>query len=269
MNRRRFDLFTAACVGALLLVFLLMGCVLLIIVFRGAAALPAHLASQQTLFALGLSVKSASLSTLFCFLLAVPAAYVLTRVRLPFRGVIEGLLELSMSLPYIVLGLSLLILFSSPMGKALSAAGFPVVFSQNGIVIAQLVVNLPFAIRLVVTAFHGVDQKLERVAGLLGAPPAKRFSSILLPLSRHGLISAFVLIWSRALGEFGATLMLVGVTRLKTETLPGNIYLNVSTNHIDSALASAFLLLVLSGISLAISAWMTKADRRKDRYATD
>ena len=266
MNRRRPDLFTALCAGALVVTFLLMGCVLLIIVLRGAAALPGHLASRQTLFALALSVKSACISTVFCFLLAVPTAYLLTRAHIPLRGVVEGVLELTMSLPYIVLGLSLLILFSSPAGKALSAAGFPVVFSQNGIIVAQLVVNLPFAIRLAITAFHGVDRKLETVAGLLGASPARRFFTILLPLSRHGLISAFILIWSRALGEFGATLMLVGVTRMKTETLPGNIYLNVSTNHIDSALASAFLLLALSAVSLAVSGWMTRADGRRSRY---
>ncbi len=267
MKRRAIDPFVILCIVALLLTFLLMGRVLLVIVFRGIGALPAHLASRQTLFALGLSVKSASISSVFCFILAVPTAYTLARVHLPLRGAVEAVLELTMSLPYIVLGLSLLILFSSPAGKTLSAAGFPVVFDQNGIIIAQLVVNLPFAIKLVTTAFQGVDRKLETVAGLLGASTGMQFFSILLPLSRNTLISAFVLIWSRALGEFGATLMLVGVTRMKTETLPGNIYLNVSTNDIDSALASAFLLLVLSTVSLAVSAWVTRNDRRQSRYA--
>lgn len=174
-----------------------------------------------------------------------------------------------MTLPYIVLGLSLLILFSSPMGKTLKTIGFPVIFHQNGIILAQLAVNLPFAIRLITLAFKDIDNKLEAVAGLLGATPFRRFYTILLPLCKNALVSAFILIWSRALGEFGATLMLVGVTRMKTETLPGNIYLNVSTNNLDGALASAFILLLLSAAALFVSDRVTRADRRKNRYARE
>lgn len=171
-----------------------------------------------------------------------------------------------MTLPYIVIGLSLLILFSTPAGKALKSAGLPFVFHQNGIVMAQLAVNLPFAIKLAVMAFQGVNRKLEAVAGLLGASRFQQFRTIILPLCKNTLISSFILIWSRALGEFGATLMLVGVTRMKTETLPGNIYLNVSTNQIDGALASAFLLLILAAFSLFISHLVTRTDWRKQRY---
>ncbi len=233
---------------------------------RDMASLPTCLFSDEVQYALGLSVWTACLSSVLCFLLAVPTAYTLTRIQLPCRPLVEILLELTMSLPYIVLGLSLLILFSSPLGKALKGAGFPVVFSQNGIVIAQLVVNLPFAIKLVSTAFSGVDPKLERVAGLLGATPAKSFMTILLPLCKNALISAFILVWSRALGEFGATLMLVGVTRMKTETLPASIYLNVSTNDLGGALASAFILLTISALSLTIANGLTRNHRRHRRY---
>jgi molybdate transport system permease protein len=96
----------------------------------------------------------------------------------------------------------------------------------------------------------------------------KKLTAIILPLCKNTLISSFILIWSRALSEFGATLMLVmlvGVTRMKTETLPGNIYLNVSTNQIDGALASAFLLLILAAFSLFISHLVTRTDWRKQR----
>ena len=95
----------------------------------------------------------------------------------------------------------------------------------------------------------------------------QRFRTILLPLCRNALIGSLVLIWSRALGEFGATLMLVGVTRMKTETLPGNIYLNVSSNDLDSAMASAFVLLLLSGLSLAASNLLTGREGERRRYA--
>ena len=75
-----------------------------------------------------------------------------------------------------------------------------------------------------------------------------------------------ILVWARALGEFGATLMLVGVTRMKTETLPGSIYLNVSTNDLNAALASAFILLLLTAVSLVIDAVFRRLGRGRSRY---
>lgn len=269
MKKRKYDFFTIVCFIIMLIVLFFVGGIILIITVRGLFAIPEHLREKETVFALFLSIKTALISTIFCFLLAVPTAYVLTHVLIPLKGGIEILLELTMTLPYIVFGLSLLILFSSPLGKQLKACGFAVVFDQNGIIIAQLAVNLPFAIKLVVMAFREVNQKLESVAALLGASPFQRFYTILLPLCKNTLVSAFILIWSRALGEFGATLMLVGVTRMKTETLPGNIYLNVSTNHLEGALASAFLLLVLAAISLFISNRITRGNKKNHRYVQE
>ena len=245
MKKHKIDLFTLFCYIITLFVLCFIGGIVCIIIFRGGYVFAEHLKDRETLFATWMSVKTALISSILCFFVAIPTGYVLTHLPVPFRGSVEAVLELTMTLPYIVIGLSLLILFSTPAGKALKSAGLPFVFHQNGIVMAQLAVNLPFAIKLAVMAFQGVNRKLEAVAGLLGA-------------SR--------LIWSRALGEFGATLMLVGVTRMKTETLPGNIYLNVSTNQIDGALASAFLLLILAAFSLFISHLVTRTDRRKQRY---
>ena len=245
---------------------LFVGSNLFIIAIRGLRSLPASFRQAETVFAVRLSVRSACISTVLCFFLALPTSYLLTKTELPFRNVVEVVLELTMSLPYIVLGLSLLILFSSSAGKALKAAGFPVVFSRNGIVLAQLMVNLPYAIKLSSTALRSVDGKLEKVAGLLGAPPGRRFITVILPCCRTAIISAIILVWARALGEFGATLMLVGVTRMKTETLPGSIFLNVSTNDLNAALASAFILLMLTALSLIIDALLRKIGRRESRY---
>lgn len=258
--------FQVFCGALTVLAFLLIGSNILVISFRGIRSLPGCISHSETLFAIKLSIKSACISTLICFLLAIPTAYTLARSRVPFRPLIAMILELTMSLPYIVLGLSLLILFSSPAGKLLKVLGLPVVFSPNGIIIAQLVVNLPFAINLASAAFQSVDPKLEYVAGLLGATPARSFFTVLLPLCRNSLISALILIWSRSLGEFGATLMLVGVTRRKTETLPASIYLDVSTNELNGALASAFILLIISAASLGIANFLTRAGRKQSRY---
>lgn len=167
--------FRVLCGLAALAALALIGSNVAVILLRGAKSLPEALTQPETLFALGTSLKTASISTVLCFVLAVPTAYLLTRTEFPGRAAVEMLLELTMSLPYIVLGVSLLILFSSPAGKALKAAGLPVVFSQNGIVLAQLTVNLPFAVQLASTAFRRADRKLEYVAGLLGAGEARRF----------------------------------------------------------------------------------------------
>ena len=173
-----------------------------------------------------------------------------------------------MSLPNIVLGLSMLILFSTVLGDGLKDLGISVIFHQNGIILAQLIVNLPFAIKLTVTAFQEVDSKLEKVAGLLGAGPAGRFFRVTLPLSKNALISTIILVWSRALGEFGATLMLVGVTRMKTETLPAGIYLNVSVNDLTGALACAFILLIISAAALGVAAVFSGQNRKRNRYGS-
>lgn len=266
MKNHRADIFTVLCYIVTILAVCFIGGIVCIIIFRGGVVFTTHLKDRETLFAVWLSVKTGLISSILCFCVAIPTGYALTHLPVPFSGGIEVILELTMTLPYIVIGLSLLILFSTPAGKMLKAAGFPFVFHQNGIVAAQLAVNLPFAIKLIVMAFQGVNRKLETVAGLLGASRFQQFRTIVLPLCRNTLISSFILIWSRALGEFGATLMLVGVTRMKTETLPGNIYLNVSTNQIDGALASAFLLLILAALSLFISRLVTRTDWRKQRY---
>lgn len=266
-GKRKPDIFQAACIAVTVVVFFMTGGNILMIICRGMTQITQVLTSQETLFAIGLSVKSALISSAVCLLLAIPTAYAVTKMKFLFCRVVEVILELTMSLPYIVIGLSLLLVFSSAPGKYLKELGIQVVFHPNGIILAQLIVNLPFAIKLIVTAFDGVDEKMEKIAGLLGGTPFQVFATIIIPLCKNSIISAFILIWSRALGEFGATLMLVGVTRMKTETLSGSIFLNVSVNNIEGALASSFILLFLSGLSLSISGWLCRSNRKMCRYA--
>jgi len=235
----------------------------------GITHLPQALASREIRFSIGLSLMTSSISTAICILLAIPAAYALTRLRIPCRRLVEILLELPLSLPHLILGFALLVMFSSPWGKALRNAGFPVIFSANGVIVAQLAVNLPLAIRLIRTAFSEVDPRLEVIAGTLGASWWKRFLTITLPLSRNAILSAIVLVWSRALGEFGAALMVAGVTRMKTETLPGSIYLNVSAGNNEMALAAASILLFISALSLGLMALLDRSGRHTRIKETD
>lgn len=237
---------------------LFIGSAILTIVASGVTHLGEAVSSEEVLFSLRMSVITSTISTTLCLLLALPTSYALTRTNMPLKRAAETLMQLTLSLPYILLGFALLLMFSSPAGKALREWGFAVVFQPTGIVFAQLIVNLPFSIRMVRTAFDDVNPRLEFVAQTLGATSFDTFKTIILPLCRNAIISTFVLTWARGMGEFGATLMLVGVTRMRTETLPGSIYLSISTGNTDTAMATAMIMLVVSAITLVVANVLNK-----------
>ena len=235
------------------MVLLFIGSAIFAIVAGGISHFGEAISSEEVLFSLRMSVTTSSISTVICLLLSLPTAYALSHVAFPGKRLAEILMELTLSLPYILLGFALLLIFSSPLGKALKEAGFAVVFSPMGIVFAQMIVNLPFAIRMMRTAFAGVNPRIEFVAQTLGAMPWDVFRTIIVPMCRNQIISAFVLTWARGMGEFGATLMLVGVTRMKTETLPGSIYLSISTGNTETAMATAMIMLLVSAFTLVVA----------------
>ena len=245
---RKRDVFSGVSMAVATVVLLFVGSAIVAIVAGGIAHFGEAVTSAEVLFSLRMSVVTSSISTVLCLVLALPTAYALSRTNMPFKRVAEVLMELTLSLPYI-----LLLIFSSPFGKALKEAGLAVVFEPAGIVFAQLIVNLPFAIRMVRTAFADVSPRMEFVAKTLGATPGDVFRTIILPQCRNALISTFVLTWARGMGEFGATLMLVGVTRMKTETLPGSIYLSISTGNNETAMATAMIMLLLSAATLVVA----------------
>lgn len=239
------------------------------IIIRGVPFLPYVFQNEEVRFAVKLSVETSLISTAICLILGVASAYALIRSDMPLKRFCSMIIELPLSLPNIMLGLSLMLMFASVPGKFLSAHGFPVIFSVNGIVMAHLMINLPFVIRMIKTAFLSIDPRLEWIAGSLGASPLRRFFTVTLPLAKNAILGAGILAWSRALGEFGATLMLVGATRMKTETLPTSIYLNMATGDTGPAMAAALILLFISALSLVVSALLerrtgaSRADHRK------
>ena len=249
----KLDLFSFVSIAIAILVMIFMGSLVWAIILGGAPSFALALQSEEVSFAIKMSFMTSTVSTVICMVIALPTAYALTRTNMPFKRFISVLLELTLSMSYLLLGLSLLIIFSSDFGKMLKDMGIKVVFNQLGIVIAQLTVNLPFSIRMVRTAFSGVEERYEYIAQLMGASKFESFITITLPLCKSALVSAFILTWSRGLGEFGATLMLVGVTRMKTETLPGSIYLNISTGNNSMAMATAMITLLISAFLLMLS----------------
>lgn len=247
------ELFPALTIIIAIVALLFIGSAVIAIVASGITHFHEALTSAEVMFSLRMSVVTSVISTAICLTLALPTAYALSHTNMPCKRIAGIVMELTLSLPYILLGFALLLIFSSPFGKALKDIGLAVVFQPAGIVFAQLIVNLPFAIRMVRTALDEVNPRMEFVAKTLGARSWQVFRDIILPQARNSIISCAVLTWARGMGEFGATLMLVGVTRMKTETLPGSIYLSISTGNNDVAMATAMIMLIVSAATLVLA----------------
>ncbi len=250
-----FDYITITCA---LIVTAFVFSALSFIVVNGVPHLGEVISSEEVRFAVGLSLETSVISTLICLIIGIPAAYALSRTDMRLRRLCGVIIELPLSIPNIMLGLSLLLMFSSVPGKFLSSSGIRFIFDVKGIIVAHILVNLPFLIRIAKTSFTDLDPKLETVAESLGAGRLKTFFLVTLPLAKNGVIGGVIVAWSRALGEFGATLMFVGATRMKTETIPTSIYLNMATGDTGAAMACAMIILLISGLSLILSSFFNK-----------
>lgn len=218
------------------------------------------LLSARTLFSVRLSLIAATVSTGLSLLLAIPAAYALSRFSFRGREAVETVLEFPIIVSPAALGAIILIFFNNPLGEWVQEYLIRFVFAFAGIVLAQFITILGVAVRMLKTAFDAVPVELETVARTLGANPRHAFFSVTLPLARNGLIAAFILTWAKALGEFGATLMVAGTMAMRTETLPIAIFMRLSSADIEGTVA---LILVLVAIGLTALA----AARRLLRHA--
>ncbi len=153
---------------------------------------------------------------------AIAAGWLLARRRFPGKTLVETLVSLPLVLPPVATGLLLLWLFGrrSPVGRALDAAGIEVVFTWKAVVIAMMVISFPLVARSVRAGIEQVDRRFEDIAATLGAGSFRVFRTITLPLAARGIIAGAILGFSRALGEFGATIMVAGAIPGRTQTLP-------------------------------------------------
>ena len=216
-------------------------------------ALAASLLSKEIQFAIKLSLTTAVISTAMCIAISIPAAYALARYDFFGKSIINTILDVPLALPPLVAGVGLLLLFgTTPFGKGLAEAGLVFVFTPLGIIIAQFFVNVPFMFRILRGTFQGINPRYEYIAETLGCSRVQAFWHVTLPMSKNGLLAGSIITWSKGIGEFGAALMLAGATRMKTETLPISLYLNMSCGELNLAIASATILIVISLVSLFI-----------------
>ena len=236
---------------------------------EGASSIAPSLASEEVIFAIKLSLKTTAAATLICIVLSVPVSYKLYTIGSRMQKCLTNILYLPMSLPHLVSGIALLLLFGRKgIGSFLyNWFNIDFIFTQKGIVLALVFVNLPFAINMVLTAMEDSNKKMTFIARTLGCNEAQAFFHVTLPALRRTIISTAVMTWSRALGEFGAVIMVAGTTRLKTETLPTAIFLNMATGDMDLATGVAVILIIISLICLLIFELLmpSKANRPKAR----
>jgi molybdate transport system permease protein len=188
--------------------------------------------------ALGLSLKVALWATGVATLFGVAIGYALSRWRFPGRELLDAILLLPMVMPPTVLGYYLLVLLgrSSWLGQWLeNSLGIRLIFSWQGAVIAAAVVAFPFVCKSARAAFENVDAQFEQAARVLGVSEAGIFFRISLPLAGRGILAGVLLAFARAMGEFGATLMVAGSIPGRTQTLSIAVFEAVQAGQDDLA----------------------------------
>ncbi len=195
-----------------------------------------------------LSLRVAGLATLFSVVLGIALAAVLARRHSLLANVTDAAVNLPLVLPPTVLGYYLLVLLGaqSPLGAWLESIGIELVFTWQGAVVAATIVALPLVVGSTRAALESVDPDLRDVARTLGRSNTAIFLTVLLPLAWRGLLAGGMLAFARALGEFGATLMVAGNIPGQTQTLPIAIYDSVQAGDLASANRQAFLLTVVA-----------------------
>jgi len=194
------------------------------------------------------TLEAAALATILILPPGLAAALALARYQGPGKGAIETVLSLPLILPPTAVGLLLLEAFSrrSPLGAGLAAHGIEVVFTWKAVVLATAVMSFPLLVRSARTAFEGVDPRLVGLGRTLGCAPAAAFFRVTLPLAWRGVLAGTVLAFARALGEFGATVMVAGNIPGRTRTLALAIFHDNQIGRDDRAA-------VLAGVTAALA----------------
>lgn len=208
---------------------------------------------SSVLYAIRLSLQVAIVSTILVTICGVLTAYFLASVKFRGKGLVEVLLTLPLIMPPTVTGYYLIVTFGRNgfLGKYLyDLTGFSVMFNWYGAILASFVVSLPLMIRTTQTAFEAVDQNYLDSAYTLGYSKIAAAWKVLLPLSRKGIFAGIILSFARAIGEFGATLMVCGNIPGKTGTMPLTIYSFSMSGEADKANQLVLILTLVSAVFL-------------------
>ncbi|MEO8679922.1 MAG: molybdate ABC transporter permease subunit [Vicinamibacterales bacterium] len=207
------------------------------------------------------TVLMAFTATLLVLPPAIATGWVLARKRFPGKALFETVVSLPLVLPPVASGLVLLWLFGrrGPLGRALDAIGIEVVFTWKAVVIAMMVISFPLVARSVRAGIEQVDQRYEGIAATLGAGSFRILTAVTLPLAMRGIIAGAILGFSRALGEFGATIMVAGAIPGRTQTLAVGIYTLVETGREELAWGLVLIAALLAFAAIYLSNWVSRS----------
>lgn len=210
-----------------------------------------------------ISLKTAGLATVITFILGIYAARFIVKFK-KYQGFIDVLITLPLVLPPTVVGFFLLLILGkhSLIGNFLNLFDINIIFSWPATVITAVVVSFPLMYRTTRGAFEQIDQDLIFAARTLGMSEEKIFWKIILPLAKSGILAGTVLAFARALGEFGATIMLAGNIPGKTQTMSTAIYSAVQANNQEIAFIWAGIIIVVSLIVMLLMNYWLKQQRR-------
>lgn len=207
-----------------------------------------------------ISIKTAGLATIITFILGIYTARYIRGIK-RFQGIIDGIITLPLVLPPTVVGFFLLLFLgrNSFIGQFLDLFNINIVFSWTATVITATVVSFPLMYRTTRGAFEQIDKDLIAAARTLGMSEEKIFWKIVIPLAKPGILAGTILSFARALGEFGATIMLAGNIPGKTQTMSTAIYSSVQANDQEGAFIWAFIIIIFSLIVMVfMNYWLKK-----------
>lgn len=251
--------------GILMLFFVLPPVALVFRWISFGASSAGAVTTRSVLDATLLSLGTTAVTMLIVIVFGTALAFLLSQGRFPLLRVFSVFVELPIVMPPAVAGLALLIAFGR---QGLLAAVFPnanirVTFTTLAVILAQLFVASPYYIRAAQARFSAIPGELYDAAGLDGASGVRVFWHVTLPLSRRALLSALTLTWSRALGEFGATILVAGSLPRRTQTMTLLVY-SALERDLHACFTVAILLLSMAAVALGAVRYLARLDRHEE-----
>jgi molybdate transport system permease protein len=257
----------------LVLIVLTLAADVAFVVAEGWHDVGALLLTEDVRYATRLSLVSSCVTTILALWVAIPIGYLLSRFHFRGKALLDAVLDIPIVLPPLVIGVSLLILFTRAPGTWLDAAfvwlatavfaginaaagtqleppsGFA--YAIPGVILAQFMVAAAFGVRTMRTAFDEITPRKEQVAMTLGCSRGQAFWHVVLPEARGGVLAAATITWARAIGEFGPILVFAGATPKRTQVLATSIFLQMSVGDLQGAVAMS-LVMVLMAVAVLV-----------------
>jgi molybdate transport system permease protein len=213
--------------------------------------------------AIGLSLGAAMLAVLINLVPGVALAWLLARRAWPGKSVVETIVTLPLVMPPVATGLLLLELLGRRgwLGGILHGLNIDIIFTWKAVVAAMAVMSFPFVVRNARVALEAVSTRVEQVAATLGASPWRVAWTVTLPLARRGIAAGAVMAFARALGEFGATILVAGNIPGSTTTISTSIYTDILLGHDGHAYGLIAVSIGLAFAAILVSEWLVREHR--------